>query len=197
MDVDEPTSTSGRVTRGTDALFSKPTIYSKYINFDADCETLALRQAPPQRVLFGQQSDTPTRQTRTAGTQQNVNSPTPGGPSNHTNGAYTSNGGTAVSIVNYDPNPLAASTVKAIATPSNNPNYFRDLARRQKDRLRRNRGIEQARGMMLPGSESTHTRSNQLLNPIQLDLPAQIFTCAVFGLSRAAFPTKSSMRCII
>ncbi|KAF2804713.1 RSC complex subunit Rsc9 [Mytilinidion resinicola] len=61
MEVDEPGSTGGRVTR-------------------------ALRHAPPQRVLF--QPDLSTRQTRHS--SGNMNSPTPASGVAHTNGTYGS-----------------------------------------------------------------------------------------------------------
>jgi chromatin structure-remodeling complex subunit RSC9 len=107
-----------------------------------------------------------------------------------TNGILNSNG-TSVSIRNYEPRPIAASTVKAVATPANNPSYYREFARRQKDRLRRNRGIEQARGMMLPGSKSTQSSLHvPLLTPLQLDLQVQTSICDASGHLRVAFWMK-------
>jgi chromatin structure-remodeling complex subunit RSC9 len=72
------------------------------------------------------------------------NSPTPG-YWNGTNGA-------AVTIANYEPKQAAPTMVRPVPTPSNNPTFFRDLARRQKDSQRRHRGYPIPKGMMLPGT---------------------------------------------
>ncbi|KAF2670386.1 hypothetical protein BT63DRAFT_400621 [Microthyrium microscopicum] len=121
MDVDPP-STGGRVTRA------------------------GLRQAPPQRVLFGQDGDG-SRQSRSGG----VDSPTPG---NGINGTYSSSAASAT-IANYDPRPIAPSLVKPVATPANSSIHFRELSKRHKATLRRNKGISFAKGMMFPGTGFT------------------------------------------
>jgi chromatin structure-remodeling complex subunit RSC9 len=102
-----------------------------------------LRQAPPQRVLFGQ-SDSAFRG---RGSQH---SPTPGNPVQHING-YGSNQ-TVSTLANYEPRQISALNVKAVTTPSNNPQYFKELAKRQKDSFRRNKGLTLVKGMMLPGT---------------------------------------------
>jgi chromatin structure-remodeling complex subunit RSC9 len=123
MDLDETPNSTGRVTRA------------------------GLRQAPPQRILFGQQND-PSSKMRAGGS---TNSPTPGQSGTHMNGTYGSSSAVST-LANYEPRPIAPLTVKAVVTPATNPQYFKDLAKRQKDMLRRNRGIPLVRGMMLPGT---------------------------------------------
>jgi chromatin structure-remodeling complex subunit RSC9 len=67
------------------------------------------------------------------------------------NGTYGS-GGAISTLANYEPRPISALTVKAVASPANNQQWFKDQAKRQRDALRRNRGIPITRGMMLPGT---------------------------------------------
>ncbi|KAF2139377.1 uncharacterized protein K452DRAFT_275626 [Aplosporella prunicola CBS 121167] len=125
MDVDEPGSTGGRITR-------------------------ALRQAPPQRVLF-QPEVSSSRQTRSAGQH---NSPTPGSSNMYgqSNGLYS--GGNIMSIIaNYEPKPVVPSNVKPVVTPSNNPEHFRNLRNRLASRG--SRSLPQNKGMMLPGTGFT------------------------------------------
>jgi chromatin structure-remodeling complex subunit RSC9 len=113
-----------------------------------------LRHAPPQRVLYGQQPE--LKQTRSG---YAYNSPIPG-QANGFNGA-------AVSIANYEPRPAPPTMVRPVMTPSNNAQYFRDLARRHKESLRRNRGLVIPKGMMLPGTgylgTSIYVRCNMAL----------------------------------
>ncbi|KAF2429354.1 hypothetical protein EJ08DRAFT_635644 [Tothia fuscella] len=124
MDVDEPGSTGGRVTRG-------------------------LRHAPPQRVLFGAAADSANRQTRAPGNQ---NSPTPGSTA-VVNGTYSSNGA-AFTIANYEPRAMVPSAVKPVAAPANNPQYYRDKARQIMLQRQAAKGYQvKNRGpMMLPGT---------------------------------------------
>ncbi|OCK77558.1 hypothetical protein K432DRAFT_427916 [Lepidopterella palustris CBS 459.81] len=126
MDIDEPGSTGGRVTR-------------------------ALRHAPPQRVLF-QPDLSSSRQTRQA--SGNMNSPTPGSVSTnaqaHTNGTYGSNSA-AMTIANYEPRAPLPSAVKPVTTPANNPEHFKNI-RNRLVASRTSRGAQPYKGMMLPGT---------------------------------------------
>jgi hypothetical protein len=109
---------------------------------------IALRQQPPQRVLFGAAQDSAGRQTRGSA---NHNSPTPG--SNTVNGTYGANGA-AFTIANYEPRQPHASTMKPVTTPANNPDYFRSQAKRLLAARKSAHGYLQPRGpMMLPGSK--------------------------------------------
>jgi chromatin structure-remodeling complex subunit RSC9 len=109
---------------------------------------IALRQQPPQRVLFGAAQDSAGRQTRGSA---NHNSPTPG--SNTVNGTYGANGA-AFTIANYEPRQPHASTMKPVTTPANNPDYFRSHAKRLLAARKSAHGYLQPRGpMMLPGSK--------------------------------------------
>jgi chromatin structure-remodeling complex subunit RSC9 len=88
--------------------------------------------------------------------------------SNHSSTPGQSNGfhgasGSALSITAYEPRAVAPSLVKPIATPANNHSGYRDLAQKQKDRLRRNQGIVPARGMMMPGSTYTSHLNGKML----------------------------------
>ncbi|KAK0654250.1 Chromatin structure-remodeling complex subunit rsc9 [Lasiodiplodia hormozganensis] len=122
MDIDGPPGSSGRVTR-------------------------ALRQAPPQRVLF--QPESTSRQTRSSGQH---NSPTPGSYS-QSNGSFSGGGNTMSIISNYEPKPVVPSNVKPVMTPSNNPEHFRTVRSRMANRLAR--PVPQNKGMMLPGTGFT------------------------------------------
>ncbi|QDS71915.1 hypothetical protein FKW77_000472 [Venturia effusa] len=122
MDVDEPGSTGGRMTRG-------------------------LRQAPPQRVLFGTQQDGTRPLPRSVGTQQ---SPTPGQPA--VNGTYNSNGA-AFTIANYEPRSVIPSSVKPVYTPANAPDHYRQIAKKMLALRKTGRGQTQIRRPeMLPGT---------------------------------------------
>ncbi|KAK8157734.1 RSC complex subunit Rsc9 [Phyllosticta citrichinensis] len=122
MDIDEPGSTGGRVTR-------------------------ALRNAPPQRVLF-QSEASATRQTRSSG---HHNSPTPATNSySQQNGVHGTSGNITSLIANYEPKPVLPSNVKPVTTPSNNPDYFRNL--RNKLASRKSGLSYPNKGMMLPGT---------------------------------------------
>lgn len=165
MDIDEAPGSTGRVTRGeypqTRAscldgrpFFDPPTPpslahESAWSTFEAEVLTppTALRQAPPQRVLF--QPEVSTRQTRSSGQH---NSPTPGSYS-QTNGSYGSGGNSMSIIANYEPKPVVPSNVKPVATPSNNPEHFRNLRSRMTSRYAR--PPQQNKGMMLPGTGFT------------------------------------------
>ncbi|KAH7057065.1 RSC complex subunit Rsc9 [Macrophomina phaseolina] len=122
MDIDEPPGSTGRVTR-------------------------ALRQAPPQRVLF--QPEVSSRQTRSSGQH---NSPTPGSYS-QPNGSLNSGGNSMSIIANYEPKPVVPSNVKPVVTPSNNPEHFRNLRSRMTSRYAR--PAQPNKGMMLPGTGFT------------------------------------------
>jgi chromatin structure-remodeling complex subunit RSC9 len=118
MEVDDPGSNTGRATRG-------------------------LRQAPPQRVLFGQDSNS-GKNLRSGHNE----SPTPG-----MNGTY-GNSGAAMTISNYEPRTVMPATVKPAITPSSQPQYYRDLAKRMLSQRRNARPTGHVRGTpMLPGSE--------------------------------------------
>ncbi|KAF2091340.1 hypothetical protein K490DRAFT_32897 [Saccharata proteae CBS 121410] len=127
MDVDEPGSTGGRVTR-------------------------ALRHAPPQRVLFQPEASS-GRQTRSGGQH---NSPTPGTANAYgqTNGSYAVNGNSMSIIANYEPKPVVPSNVKPVTTPSNNPDHFRNLRAKLSSRSSRTQSMYN-KGMMLPGTGFT------------------------------------------
>lgn len=83
-----------------------------------------------------------------------MNSPTPGSGSAHaqTNGIYGSTGA-AMTIANYEPRPPLPSAVKPVATPGNNPEHFRNIRNRLAAASRASRGVQQHKGMMLPGSK--------------------------------------------
>lgn len=109
-----------------------------------------LRQAPPQRVLF--QSDVTTRSTR-----NNIPaSPTPGStyPSGTSNG-YNSN--LPMTLANYEPKQQIPLTLRAVNTPSNNPEAFKlmELARRDAILAKYPASSRQPKGMMLPGTGFT------------------------------------------
>jgi chromatin structure-remodeling complex subunit RSC9 len=85
-----------------------------------------------------------TRQTRqSAG---NVNSPQ---PSTYTNGNYGTSSA-AMTIANYTPETAIASNMKAVVTPANNPEHFRQM--RMKYIVNRKNRPPPVRGMMLPGT---------------------------------------------
>ena len=102
---------------------------------------LALRHAPPQRVLF--QPEVSKRETRQS--TGNMNSPQPG----QSNGVYGTSGA-AMTIASYEPRTAVPSTMKPVSTPANNPEYFNQLRRKQIVN-RKNRPIP-LKGMMLPGT---------------------------------------------
>lgn len=114
-----------------------------------DLFSVALRQAPPQRVLF--QPESTSRQTRSSGQH---NSPTPGSYS-QPNGSFSGGGNTMSIISNYEPKPVVPSNVKPVMTPSNNPEHFRTVRSRIANRTAR--PVPQNKGMMLPGSKLSHT----------------------------------------
>jgi chromatin structure-remodeling complex subunit RSC9 len=102
---------------------------------------LALRHAPPQRVLF--QPEVSRRETRQS--TGNMNSPQPG----QSNGVYGTSGA-AMTIASYEPRTAVPSTMKPVSTPANNPEYFNQLRRKQIVN-RKNRPVP-LKGMMLPGT---------------------------------------------
>jgi chromatin structure-remodeling complex subunit RSC9 len=108
-----------------------------------------LRQAPPQRVLF--QSDMTTRSSRNIPA-----SPTPGStyPSGTSNG-YNSN--LPMTLANYEPKQQVPLTLRAVNTPSNNPEAFKvmELARRDAILAKYPASSRQPKGMMLPGTGFT------------------------------------------
>jgi chromatin structure-remodeling complex subunit RSC9 len=109
---------------------------------------IALRQQPPQRVLFGAAQDSTGRQTRGSA---NHNSPTPG--STGVNGTYGANGA-AFTIANYEPRVNQAATMKPVHTPASNPEHYRSMARKMLAARKSAHGYLQPRGpMMLPGSK--------------------------------------------
>lgn len=99
---------------------------------------IALRHAPPQRVLF--QPEVSRRETRQS--TGHLNSPQP-------NGIYGTSGA-AMTIANYEPRTAVPSSMKPVTTPSNNPEYFNQL-RRKFIVNRKNRPVP-LKGMMLPGT---------------------------------------------
>lgn len=105
----------------------------------------SLRQAPPQRVLFGSEITASGRQSRSGA--HAGQSPTPGGINGY------GSGGAMVSIANYEPRQLMPSTVKPVVTPANNSEHFRQIARKMLAQRRSARGIVMPRGMMAPGSK--------------------------------------------
>ncbi|PVI05042.1 hypothetical protein DM02DRAFT_555065 [Periconia macrospinosa] len=100
--------------------------------------TRSLRHAPPQRVLF--QPEISKRETRQS--TGHVNSPQP-------NGVYNPSG-VAATIANYEPRTAVPSNMKPVTTPSNNPDHF-NMLRKKNIALRRNRPVP-LKGMMLPGT---------------------------------------------
>ncbi|CAI6315606.1 unnamed protein product [Periconia digitata] len=101
--------------------------------------TRSLRHAPPQRVLFQPEVNS-RRETRQS--TGNMNSPQP-------NGTYSASGA-AAAIANYEPRTAVPSTMKPVTTPSNNPDHF-NMLRKKNIALRRKRPVPM-KGMMLPGT---------------------------------------------
>ncbi|KAJ9640300.1 hypothetical protein H2199_005839 [Coniosporium tulheliwenetii] len=64
-----------------------------------------------------------------------------------TNGTHA----TSFSLANYEPSQPIASSVKPVVTPGNNPDYFRNMARKLAA-SRASRGVQHHKGMMLPGT---------------------------------------------
>ncbi|KAF2398709.1 hypothetical protein EJ06DRAFT_550085 [Trichodelitschia bisporula] len=136
MDTDEAPNIAARATRGTPPKTSSLTLTSP-----------GLRQAPPQRILFGSQPDTPSSRARNSA--RHTNSPTPGGTTN-ANGEKKSS---ANVIMSYDPMPQIPLSVKQVTTPGNNPGYYREMAKRMMAQRRAAKGVPQPRGpTMLPGT---------------------------------------------
>ncbi|MCJ1477810.1 Chromatin structure-remodeling complex protein rsc9 [Lambiella insularis] len=133
MDIDEPGSGGGRVTRG-------------------------LRQAPPQRQLF-QPDVSSSRQIRN--TPSNIQSPQPFHAS--TNVGYTYNpssnpssnpNSSSFSIANYEPRMQMPLTLRSVVTPGNNPSLFRDRVKkiREMQAAKLGKSPSSYKGMMLPGT---------------------------------------------
>jgi len=93
----------------------------------------ALRNAPPQRVLFNQDPsiDAP-RQTRNS--TRVANSPTPGDHKMTANG-YHDISSASQAISNYEPQPKVPANLKPVTTPANNPDWFRQ---QRKEATKRN-----------------------------------------------------------
>jgi chromatin structure-remodeling complex subunit RSC9 len=86
-------------------------------------------------------------------------------------------------MVTYEPRQVAPSLVKAVATPANNPGAFRDLIQKQKDALRRNRGIVHPRGMMMPGSTYDHINETFLKEDVAGFTGPNIYVKTVMALT--------------
>ncbi|KAF1982097.1 hypothetical protein K402DRAFT_341103 [Aulographum hederae CBS 113979] len=98
MDIDDPGSTSGRVTR-------------------------ALRNAPPQRVLFNSEMSV-GRQTRHSANHGKSSTP------DEFSGHHQANGTYAAKLLKYEPQPIIPSKVQPVQTPQNAPDSFKNMASR-------------------------------------------------------------------
>ena len=122
---------------------------------------IALRQQPPQRVLF-QPDTSSTRQPRQTtsnrgtppapmSTPHHYDTPT-SAPISMTNGGYVNGVSGNVTLANYEPRQQIPSHVKPAITPANTPEYFRAKRNRVNAFAASTKGVQQ-KGMMLPGSE--------------------------------------------
>jgi len=140
MEVDDPGSIG---KRGEKSGFSTP--------FCSD-ETSALRQAPPQRVLF--QPDTSvSRQHRQFSAQ--AASPAPQMANyNGTNGLISPHT-SAGALIGYEPKQQLPLTLRPVLTPGNNPDQFKANQKTLRDALlaTRSKTVPPIKGLMLPGSE--------------------------------------------
>ncbi|KAF2452788.1 hypothetical protein BDY21DRAFT_357932 [Lineolata rhizophorae] len=120
MDMDEPTST-GRVTR-------------------------ALRQAPPQRVLFQPEVSAPRQTRHSSGMANHTSSTSHSGHHNSasTNGAVNRPDNSSIVIANYEPSQLAPIRVNPLFTPKSNPEMFARKQSKARDQMQR--------GLLKPGT---------------------------------------------
>ncbi|KAK4580120.1 Chromatin structure-remodeling complex protein rsc9 [Recurvomyces mirabilis] len=107
--------------------------------------TTRLRQAPPQRVLF-QPDLTSGRQGR--GGQNTTTSPTPG-----LNGFPPANMSLAASstLASYEPAQSYPLSLKPVTTPANNPEHYRQAAKRKAETMN-GPAPKKYRNIMLPGT---------------------------------------------
>ncbi|KAK3678507.1 Chromatin structure-remodeling complex protein rsc9 [Recurvomyces mirabilis] len=107
--------------------------------------TTRLRQAPPQRVLF-QPDLTSGRQVR--GGQNTTTSPTPG-----LNGFPPGNMSLAASstLASYEPAQSYPLSLKPVTTPANNPEHYRQAAKRKAETMN-GPAPKKYRNIMLPGT---------------------------------------------
>ncbi|KAI9702778.1 MAG: Chromatin structure-remodeling complex protein rsc9 [Candelina mexicana] len=127
MDVDEPGSTGGRVTRG-------------------------LRQAPPQRQLFHPDLSS-SRHVRHLST--NMNSPQPASKETMaTSNAGSNPSGMSSFIANYEPKPQMPLTLRPVITPAYSIAQFRERQKVLKETAAAKAGRTSPSyvGMMLPGT---------------------------------------------
>lgn len=122
---------------------------------------LALRQQPPQRVLF-QPDTSSTQQSRfsasnrrtppaSMGTLNHYDTPT-SVPAAMTNGSYVNGLNGNITLANYEPRQQIPSHVKPVITPANTPDHFRAKRNRPNAFAASTKGVQQ-KGMMLPGSK--------------------------------------------
>jgi len=161
IEVDDPASTGGRVTRGKKRKLSRSVSPAYDSQDDA-----ALRHNPPQRALFGQ-PETITRSARSS--MHQGNSPTPGSAGINGTGVT----GAALSIMNYEPVSQLPASVKPHQTPANDPKTFRDRAVRLLAQQRSRRGFMQKR--MAPGSGFPGPSIyNRTLSSLQSGVPEEV-----------------------
>ncbi|SLM34566.1 DNA-binding RFX-type winged-helix domain [Lasallia pustulata] len=129
MDIDDPGSAGGRVSRG-------------------------LRQAPPQRVLF-QPDLSSSRQTRHA--SGHLQSPQPvaaTSAASYLNNPSSNPNSMSFSIAGYEPKPQMPLTLRGVITPGNNPALFKERQRISREARAGKLGTSAPsyKGMMLPGT---------------------------------------------
>lgn len=129
MEVDEPGSGGGRISRG-------------------------LRQAPPQRVLF-QPDVSSSRQPRHPSTHHH-SSPQPAATvaTTHSYPASSNPSNMSFSLANYEPRPQMPLTLRGVVTPGNNPIQFKERQRLAREAKAAQHGKAQGgpKGMMKPGA---------------------------------------------
>lgn len=108
-----------------------------------------LRHQPPQRVLF-QPDLTASRQTRGQVNAAHA-SPTPGPTTNGIMNAGSLTNGATSTLASYEPSQSYPLTLKPVATPSNNPDFYRNERKRKAEA---NAGplAKKYRNIMLPGT---------------------------------------------
>ncbi|KAI9714161.1 MAG: hypothetical protein M1812_006489 [Candelaria pacifica] len=128
MDVDEPGSTGGRVTRG-------------------------LRQAPPQRQLFHPDLSS-SRHVRHNSANMNSPQPTSKDPAATSYTAPSNSSGMSSIIANYEPKPQMPLTLRPVITPAYSITQFKERQKALKDAAAAKAGKDEPsyKGLMLPGS---------------------------------------------
>lgn len=113
----------------------------------------ALRQAPPQRVLFQPDTAAASRQTRQISNQAASPAPQPGVYS-AANGLGNSNASSAA-LNGYEPKRHIPLTLFPLMTPGNNPDQFKANQKALRDAMlaMRSKVVPPVKGMMLPGSK--------------------------------------------